>query len=96
MTMDKPTPGAKLDPGSPADPTPFGRYLLLGMIARGVMAGHGFTDQNRADGTAYYVRDDYPLLRFITLDTVNPGGYADGSVGQHSGNGHRHAGDLAR
>ncbi len=28
----------KLDPGSPADPTPFGRYLLLGMIARGGMA----------------------------------------------------------
>jgi eukaryotic-like serine/threonine-protein kinase len=39
--MDKPPAKAdvaKLDPGSPADPTPFGRYLLLGMIARGGMA----------------------------------------------------------
>jgi serine/threonine protein kinase len=29
---------AKLQPGSPLDPTPFGKYLLLGMIARGGMA----------------------------------------------------------
>jgi hypothetical protein len=29
---------AKLQPGSPHDPTPFGKYLLLGMIARGGMA----------------------------------------------------------
>jgi serine/threonine protein kinase len=39
--MDKPTGKPdlnKLDPGSPVDPTPFGRYLLLGMIARGGMA----------------------------------------------------------
>ena len=43
--------------------------------------GHGFTSQNRSDHTAYYVRDDYPSLRFISLDTVNPGGYADGSIG---------------
>ncbi len=39
--MDKSGQGrevVKLDPGSPVDPTPFGRYLLLGMIARGGMA----------------------------------------------------------
>ncbi len=29
---------SKLQPGSPADPTAFGKYLLLGMIARGGMA----------------------------------------------------------
>jgi serine/threonine protein kinase len=29
---------AKLQPGSPTDPTPFGKYLLLGLIARGGMA----------------------------------------------------------
>jgi serine/threonine protein kinase len=29
---------AKLQPGSSADPVPFGKYLLLGMIARGGMA----------------------------------------------------------
>jgi serine/threonine protein kinase len=29
---------SKLQPGSPQDPTPFGKYLLMGMIARGGMA----------------------------------------------------------
>ena len=28
----------KLDPGSPENPQPFGKYLLMGMIARGGMA----------------------------------------------------------
>jgi serine/threonine protein kinase len=38
--MDAPVPHAtgKLPPGSPSDPTAFGKYLLLGMIARGGMA----------------------------------------------------------
>src|SRR5215475_4029862 len=38
--MDAPAPHAtgKLAPGSPSDPTAFGKYLLLGMIARGGMA----------------------------------------------------------
>ena len=43
MATDKPSGQAKqdvakVDPGSPMDPTPFGNYLLLGMIARGGMA----------------------------------------------------------
>ena len=42
LEMDKPLPkrpsDAKLDPGSPTDPAGFGRYLFLGMIARGGMA----------------------------------------------------------
>ncbi len=57
-------------------------YVAELFTTTGTPAGHGFTDQNRADGTAYYVRDDFPTFRFISLDTVNPGGYADGSVGQ--------------
>ncbi len=40
---------------------------------------HGFTQANRADGTAYYVHDT-PHVRFITLDTVCPAGGADGQV----------------
>jgi hypothetical protein len=44
--------------------------------------GHGFHKRNRADGTAYYSRDDFKPFRFVVLDTVNPGGYADGSIGQ--------------
>jgi len=47
----------------------------------GTPAGHGFTQRNRTDGTAYYARDESPAIRFIGLDSVNPGGYADGSIG---------------
>jgi metallophosphoesterase (TIGR03767 family) len=48
----------------------------------GTPSGHGFTAANRADGTAYYVIDSHPRFRLICLDTVNPGGYADGSIGK--------------
>ncbi len=41
--------------------------------------GHGFTDQNRREGTAYYVRDTR-AIRFITLDTVCAAGGAEGSI----------------
>jgi metallophosphoesterase (TIGR03767 family) len=41
--------------------------------------GHGFTERNRADGTAYYTFDQGPV-RFVVLDTVNPNGEADGSL----------------
>ena len=41
--------------------------------------GHGFTHQNHADGTAYYVNDTR-AVRFITLDTVCPEGGAEGSI----------------
>jgi metallophosphoesterase (TIGR03767 family) len=40
---------------------------------------HGFTEANRADGTACYVHDT-PRVRFITLDTVCPAGGADGQL----------------
>lgn len=46
----------------------------------GTPVGHGFTAENRARGTAYYAFDQ-GLLRCIVLDTVNPNGYADGSIG---------------
>jgi metallophosphoesterase (TIGR03767 family) len=45
----------------------------------GSPVGHGFTETNRADGTAYYTFDR-GLLRFIVLDTVNPNGEANGSL----------------
>ena len=41
--------------------------------------GHGFTEKNRRDGTAYYSFDQ-GLVRFIVLDTVNPNGYNNGSI----------------
>lgn len=43
--------------------------------------GHGFTPQNRADGTAYYYFDSGDF-RFVVMDSVNPNGYADGSLDQ--------------
>jgi metallophosphoesterase (TIGR03767 family) len=56
-------------------------YVEQMFVTTGTPKGHGFSQQNRADGTAYYVRDDVAGYRFITLDTVNPGGFADGSIG---------------
>jgi metallophosphoesterase (TIGR03767 family) len=41
--------------------------------------GHGFTQENRTEGTAYYTFDNGDV-RFIVLDTVNPNGYAEGSL----------------
>jgi serine/threonine protein kinase len=38
MVSDRPSQEGKLSPGAPSDPVPFGRYYLLGMIARGGMA----------------------------------------------------------
>ena len=42
-------------------------------------AGHGFTERNRLDGTAYYVYDT-PAVRFIALDTNCLAGGADGCL----------------
>ena len=44
-------------------------------------AGHGFSEDNRRDGTAYYVLD-HGLVSFIVLDTTNPGGFSAGSIGK--------------
>lgn len=41
--------------------------------------GHGFTATNRRQGTAYYTFDK-GKVRFVVLDTVNPNGYANGSL----------------
>jgi metallophosphoesterase (TIGR03767 family) len=42
--------------------------------------GHGFTSDNRREGTADYVFET-PAVRFITLDTACPAGGADGCLG---------------
>ena len=41
--------------------------------------GHGLTQRNLDDGVAYYVFEHGPLV-FIVLDTVNPAGFAAGSI----------------
>lgn len=47
----------------------------------GAPVGHGFTAQNKKDGTAYYTFDN-GVVRCIVLDTVNPNGYDNGSLDQ--------------
>jgi len=41
--------------------------------------GHGFTEANRSDGTAYYVHDT-PAIRFVALDTNCLAGGANGCL----------------
>jgi metallophosphoesterase (TIGR03767 family) len=45
----------------------------------GTPVGHGYTAANRQDGTAYYFFDQ-GSFRFVVMDSVNPNGYADGSL----------------
>lgn len=45
----------------------------------GAPVGHGFTAQNKKDGTAYYYFDN-DNVRCIVLDSVNPNGYYNGSL----------------
>ncbi|MEJ7636150.1 TIGR03767 family metallophosphoesterase [Aeromicrobium sp.] len=47
----------------------------------GSPVGHGFTSTNRAQKTAYY-SFDRGSVRCVVLDSVNPNGYADGSIDQ--------------
>jgi metallophosphoesterase (TIGR03767 family) len=69
----------------PVTPDPQRRVLTRAEVVEehfttvGAPNGHGFTDRNRADGTAYYTFDR-GLVRFVVLDTVNPNGYANGSL----------------
>jgi metallophosphoesterase (TIGR03767 family) len=45
----------------------------------GSPVGHGFTAQNKKDGTAYYSFDQ-GSVRCVVMDTVNPNGYDTGSL----------------
>jgi metallophosphoesterase (TIGR03767 family) len=50
------------------------------MTTHGTPVGHGFAADNVTSGKGYYAFDHGAHLRCVVLDTVNPGGYADGSV----------------
>lgn len=67
----------------PADPKrrPLSRTQVIAEHFNTTKApfGHGYTADNRRDGTAYYYFDQGGF-RFVVMDTVNPNGYADGSI----------------
>ena len=48
---------------------------------RGTPVGHGFTDTNRETGTGNYAFTTGPIA-FVALDSVNPNGGAEGSIGE--------------
>ncbi len=61
----------KLEPGSPADPVPFGKYYLLGLIARGGMAEVYRARLRDGDGTLYAIKVMRPQIareaRFVDM-----------------------------
>jgi metallophosphoesterase (TIGR03767 family) len=79
-------------PGAPARPiTPDAKRRFLSSdewIARHLSSpsrpgpvGHGLSEENRSNGTLYYTFEISPKVLGISLDTVNRGGYAEGSIG---------------
>jgi metallophosphoesterase (TIGR03767 family) len=57
-------------------------YVRAHLLDGGSPQGHGFTAENAERGTAYYVNDSFPPLRVVVLDTTNPGGHVEGSIGR--------------
>ncbi|TMC46704.1 MAG: hypothetical protein E6J20_20745 [Chloroflexi bacterium] len=58
------------------------RYISEHFTTTGTPVGHGFTSANRSADIGYYVVDPAPAVRLIALDTLNRGGYNDGSIDQ--------------
>jgi metallophosphoesterase (TIGR03767 family) len=56
------------------------QFIAEHFVTTGGPVGHGFTAANRAAGTGYYTFDKGGI-RFIVLDTVNPNGEYNGSIG---------------
>src|SRR4029078_6795406 len=71
MVSDRPSQEGKLSPGAPNDPVPFGKYYLLGLIARGGMAEVYRAREQASDTKLYAVRVMRPQLareaRFIDM-----------------------------
>lgn len=73
-------------PSHPTTPDPDRRYISrrewiqAHLDSKGLPRGHGFKPANLESPTLYYTTD-VGNVRWIVLDTVNPGGYASGSIG---------------
>lgn len=57
-----------------------GEHIERHFAPGGIPLGHGFTQENREKGTAYYSYDAVPGVRVISLDTTNPAGQVNGCV----------------
>jgi metallophosphoesterase (TIGR03767 family) len=56
------------------------QWIARHLESPGLPHGHGYSQANVAAASAYYASDVGPI-RWVVLDTVNPGGEADGSIG---------------
>jgi metallophosphoesterase (TIGR03767 family) len=72
-------PGMRVAPDADRRPITRGEFVAAHFQAAARPAGHGFTQQNLRDGTAYYVHDT-PAIRLIALDTACLAGGADGCI----------------
>ena len=76
-------PGGVVQPTTPDAERRFvarAEWVQAHLDSPGLPRGHGFTQANVDEGTAYYAAD-VGDVRLVVLDTVNPGGNADGSIG---------------
>jgi metallophosphoesterase (TIGR03767 family) len=55
-------------------------FVAAHLADGGEPGGHGFTEANLRDGTAYYAWDGLPGIRVVCLDTTRVTGGGDGSV----------------
>jgi metallophosphoesterase (TIGR03767 family) len=85
-TLEQVLDGLTVSPyAKPVSPDPDRRQLSRAEVIEehfatsGLPVGHGFTQHNRETDTAYYSFDK-GRFRFVVMDTVNPNGYADGSL----------------
>jgi metallophosphoesterase (TIGR03767 family) len=56
-------------------------FVSAHLAAPGLPGGHGFTERNLADATAYAAYDGVEGLRIVLLDSTNLNGRSDGSLG---------------
>lgn len=57
-------------------------FVAAHLDARGLPRGHGFSETNLRDATAYAIYDDIDPVRIVLLDTTNLDGYHHGSIGR--------------
>ena len=72
-------PAVAITPDPGRRPVTRGEFVAAHFRADSRPSGHGFTEQNRLDGTAYYAYDT-PSARLIALDTSCTAGGADGCL----------------